>query len=983
MREESWEDHDTIQLTAQRKYLAEVQALQTLLSRELSVFLTEPGSKKTNIIITITGKTYALPSTELLRLYEHLVQCRKQGALMYFLERQGTYSGLMLDYVLILNTNAAPPLEPPALSRLCHRIFVHIQNSSVLPVGSHTIHFFFTLYPAVVQGKYGFHVLIPGLKLAASTKKSIIRSLQHDATVQKILHEQGVANPVSCLDPHSASVPSLLYGSSKLYHMPYQLQTGFALLFVTSVPDYIPIHQIQNIQSYILLSVLCLTNVQGSLVRPVYCAADIAAAKEEEIPTEDHSLSILLLHVPEARYLHTILYLLPPEYYVQYPLWSNVVFALANTSAIYRPLAEWFSQKCPAKWNTGGKEKLQQLWNVASRHTAKKITKRSIMYWAHKHAPQQYKEIVQQGYFSILAVYVYTYIGMLVHYMFAKVIYAMLGNKFVVDVDSNGKYVWFEFVLPGQPMYQGEIWKWRKEVYPDVLHIYISENFSRVLDRITEHIKYHLSQPHATNILYYYTKLLQAFVRSTSTIFIVSFTKGVIRQAEFLFRQRSFIQTLDTNPHLLGVGNGVLSIATIPAMLIIHFHEHPIHQYTHICYVPFIPANPWTKLLLYALQDIIPELVATLWIMFYLCTAIFRGLQEALLLLWLGGGCNGKTFLLRLVAMVLGDHYASKLNITLLTSYRETAEKPNSAFMRLMGRGYGYFVETNKSEVLYTSRLQEMVYPGDVTARELIQKQESFQMSATMVAASNYIFIIVTTDHGTWRRLRHYRSKVQFCHIPVPNISYEKKEDPRFIHEYIMDPNCQNAFFSILVYFWEKLQKEYNGQITKVFCPTIASETEAYRKSQDTLHTFITERIVESPSAETVYNLSEVVSAYAEWYNANIIVQRHIALELSQELQNSVLQKYLQWSPNKTRILQGCRILHIFATLQPGESYIGVSTAGTLLYTPICEPKNIWWEWSPIPSAPPAKEASAPTPLGISLEACPSAEPLPVAKKQH
>lgn len=89
MREESWEDHDTIQLTAQRKYLAEVQALETLLTRELSVFLTEPGSKKTNIINRITGKTYALPSTELLRLYEHLEQCRKQGALMYFWKDRG------------------------------------------------------------------------------------------------------------------------------------------------------------------------------------------------------------------------------------------------------------------------------------------------------------------------------------------------------------------------------------------------------------------------------------------------------------------------------------------------------------------------------------------------------------------------------------------------------------------------------------------------------------------------------------------------------------------------------------------------------------------------------------------------------------------------------------------------------------------------------------------------------------------------------
>lgn len=176
----------------------------------------------------------------------------------------------------------------------------------------------FYIKPEVVQGKYGFHVLIPGLKLAASTKKHHrIPTARCHRT--KILHEQGVANPESCLDPHSASVPSLLYGSSKLNHKPYQLKTGFELVFDSSDPDYIPIHQIKNIESYNLVSELSLTNEQGSLVRPVYCAADIAAEKEEEIPTDDHSLSILMLHDPEARYLHKILNLLPPEYYVEYP----------------------------------------------------------------------------------------------------------------------------------------------------------------------------------------------------------------------------------------------------------------------------------------------------------------------------------------------------------------------------------------------------------------------------------------------------------------------------------------------------------------------------------------------------------------------------------------------------------------------------------------------------------------------------------------
>lgn len=62
MREESWEDHDTIQLTAQRKYLAEVQALETLLTRELSAFLTEPGSKKQILLIESQEKPTHFPA---------------------------------------------------------------------------------------------------------------------------------------------------------------------------------------------------------------------------------------------------------------------------------------------------------------------------------------------------------------------------------------------------------------------------------------------------------------------------------------------------------------------------------------------------------------------------------------------------------------------------------------------------------------------------------------------------------------------------------------------------------------------------------------------------------------------------------------------------------------------------------------------------------------------------------------------------------
>ncbi len=67
-----------------------------------------------------------------------------------------------------------------------------------------------------------------------------------------------------------------------------------------------------------------------------------------------------------------------------------------------------------------------------------------------------------------------------------------------------------------------------------------------------------------------------------------------------------------------------------------------------------------------------------------------------------------------------------------LVSPREDASKPNSAFMRLKGRGFGYFEESNKCEVLNTSRMKEMVNPGEVTASEKCKVQETFEITDHM-----------------------------------------------------------------------------------------------------------------------------------------------------------------------------------------------------------------------------------------------------------
>lgn len=297
----------------------------------------------------------------------------------------------------------------------------------------------------------------------------------------------------------------------------------------------------------------------------------------------------------------------------------------------------------------------------------------------------------------------------------------------------------------------------------------------------------------------------------------------------------------------------------------------------------------------------------------------------------------------------MGSQYARKLNISVLTSERESADRPNSAVMQLKGCRWGYVEETQKSEALNSQRLKEMVNPGEISGRDLNQKQENFEVEANLAVGQNYDFVIDTTDHGTWRRLKHYRSKVKFCANPDPANPYEKKDDQRFVREYVNDPACQAAWLGILVHYYERLQAEHGGEIKRVPCPTLDRETEAFRNGQDTLNRFITEQVVLSPALGREHQLSDVAARYHAWYEANIGRRHHVASETMQDLENSALQKHLHRTPNKTVVLRGCRLLTPDSqSLLAGEKYFGVGGGAAAAPPPppagaYAPPARDWW----------------------------------------
>jgi phage/plasmid-associated DNA primase len=939
---------------SQRKHCLGARNLYQYLQGVEHVYATQKKDDRTNIIDQGEKKTYALPTEYILQLFKHLNDCRLENSITHLSEKQCDKSGFMLDLDIITSKKQVI-LTDKHLYRLTGSLFMSLQRDLKFDTESHQYIFYTTRqYVDTIDDnkyKFGFHILIPGIKLDKIYKKWFLQSFKTDPALLSVLTDLGAIDPEICLDQNSASVPVLFLGSCKLGSKPYLLSNAFEVWLEDhpwlSPPVIKPVN-VKDIEEYNLVSELSLVteavyDSKNPLVKKVvYEYKQETAAKLREWDTNnkqsnkilsiddvlltDHSLSTLTMHNPEARYLHGLLDILDPDYYTDRNKWRNVIYALANTSDQYKPLAIWFSQKNPEKWHDNGQQALDSLWEDALNRTnsSNTLTIASVSYWANLSNPERYTSVMERSYFTILTKYVYEHGGKLQHYMIAKVLYAMLNSKFCVDVDPmTRKYCWFEFVLPGQPMKPGEVWKWRKEVEPDDIQIYISEKLINILEQINDHIEEKKESAASDTQSVYYKKLGTAFSASKNSLFNDTFKNGIIKQASYLFRKRGFIEQLDMLPNLFGVCNGVLNIGP-KCSLINYYHEYPVCRFSPINWIPFDSENKWTKIVLNAIADIIIEPDVRNWILFHAAQGLSRDTKEGLMLLFEGGGQNGKTSFLRWVAKALGP-YADKFNIQLLSCDREEADKPNSAMMKFKYINWAYAEESNKAQNLNVARMKELVNAGEVSGRDLNSKQETFTMKCNFVVASQYSFIVNTNDHGTWRRLKHYTSKTKFCPNPDPNNPYEKKDNQDFNLKYSSDPNFLSSMLSILSHYYERLQNEYGGELKNVPCPTLDIETEAFRVSQDAIHRWICECIVISPYNETEYDMGVITNNYSEWYKVHIDRKAVITSNMFiKDIMLSAISKYLKPAPSKSVVLRGCRILGTDHALREHESYISI-----------------------------------------------------------
>lgn len=819
--------------------------------------------------------------------------------------------------------------------------------------------------------KDGVHLLIPEIKISKNLKKFVFRKIVDRGILQEVYKGEEIINPFEeVFDVNSAHVPVELFGNSRNGRKPYELFKCYKLqIRKTSIVQFyrvegdelglneplkmIKVQDMNDRRKKILKQVphrykynlthefSLIYNAPGGLfdkveydVREEFAdEVRIYGEHSENKPGNDLELKMVKSAVDEligrdhkAKYLCKILGILSRERAKKYHTWRDVLYILASLSPDYKPLAVWFSMRHREAWEKNGEFHLEKIWEHAISRQKKEGEKRSIgtlFYWAKKDNKEKYDKLQKSNTFTVLKNLALMHQGKLNDTDMAIILFTMFPDKFISDnINETDKKNWYELVLPGEDngLVKGHVWKYRLEGTgsPDNLRLYISDNnrlpklIGELIDWLDDERKRKETQE---DLQRWYGKLRVNLLETVRKLGNARQASGIIKQAELLFRKRGFERKLDTDPDVIGVGNGVLRL--YPNIeLIQRFHEIPITRFTDVDYVPLDMKNPYVKKVFNGVKMLFPddEQDAFEFVLFYLASCLDKRKKNPILFIWLGEGQNGKSFLVDLhrntLRVVNEGGYATPLPIALLTQGLPSAEKPNSALMAVKYARFCDFAESEEGDEMKIAFVKRLVSDA-LSGRDLNQKQESFEANCHFTVCTNKDIRIHGSDHGTWRRIKVYYFKKAFVTNPDPDNPMEVKEDRSFVESIAKEKPYRTAWFSILVHYYQRLRKEYGGDLSRIPCPTIDRETELYREEQDTISKFVNHMTMHVGKTNPVSGTrvepvsdTDLAKEYIKWYRSKIGDKKFQISAVRRDLKRSSLKKYFRGSQTDKDLIE-------------------------------------------------------------------------------
>ena len=543
---------------------------------------------------------------------------------------------------------------------------------------------------------------------------------------------------------------------------------------------------------------------------------------------------------------HEFTMALPHKYYEGYNEWIRVGWALYNCD--YKMFWTWmlFSSQSD-KFSFDDIPKYFDMWNDFKEEG---FTERSIMYWVMQDNQAEYYKIRDHTVDHFINISAESK----AEWDIGNVIFQYWKNKYrCASIKFN---IWYEFVNH----------RWIELDSGGSLRNNISKFLSRRYGALsTEYINDSNKEEEITPELHEKMKV-RATIMSEICVKLkkTNFKQSVMKECATIFYEedKHFSRKLDNNKMLMGFKNGVYDFSKKEFRM--GLPEDYISLSTHIDYVPIDRDNPkhiqYMEEIHTFMDSLFPNEELRRYVWDHLASVLIGGNKPQTFNIYNGCGRNGKSKLVELMTMVLGD-YKGVVPTTLVTSNRQSIGGLSPEVAQLKGVRYAVMQEPKKGERLNDGVMKELTGEDPIQARALFKDTITFVPQFKLVVSTNNLFDIGSNDDGTWRRIRKVDFESKFVDEPNPteDSPYEFKVDRDIDRRF---KKWKHVFMSMLI----ERACETMGEVKD--CTKVLEASNEYRKGQDYLTEFITEKIRKGTSQDKIKK-TEVYEEFKNWYQVN------------------------------------------------------------------------------------------------------------------
>lgn len=560
---------------------------------------------------------------------------------------------------------------------------------------------------------------------------------------------------------------------------------------------------------------------------------------------------------------------LPESYYGagSYQKWISVGWALRNISDKLFIVWVAFSAQS-SEFSFTNIHDLYERWTRFDQGNLKGLTKRSIMYWSKMDARDKYALVHDNS--------VDHYIEQTINvaksecedensrkrasprcgeFDLALVLSRMYKDDYVcISIKAN---LWYVFVqhrwvkMEVGTVLRRNISTGLRDVYRRKAHKLMDKQASIPDDTEQNKLEARILKAKAS-------KCLEICVRLGQTSDITN----IMKECNHLFYDSTFMDKLDSNPHLLCFNNGVMDFKTNTFRR--GYPDDCISKTTGIDYVPLNPQRDCLIIneIKVFMDQLFPVKELNTYMWEHLASTLIGTCPNQTFNMYIGVGSNGKSVLVKLMSMILGEYAVTSAPVSIITSKRVQVGGLSPEILELKAARYVVMNEPDKGESVNVGIMKQITSGVDeFQARApYMPEMVSFIPQFKLALCSNEFMEIKSMDHGTWRRIRVVDFMSMFTNNPVEG-------DPLCPYQFkIVEEEELNAKFETWkhVFMAMLVEKAFETHGYVKDCDIVLKSSKSYRESQDYIAEFISDKIIVDPQG--TIGKQELTSEFHIWY---------------------------------------------------------------------------------------------------------------------